>query len=61
MKAFVVARPGSDLTAAEVQRWVAETLAPYKVPAHVKFRDALPYNDAGKVLKHQLEADERPM
>jgi acyl-CoA synthetase (AMP-forming)/AMP-acid ligase II len=60
VKAFVVARPGSDLSAAEVQRWAAETLARYKVPAHVAFLDALPYNDAGKVLKHQLEAGERP-
>jgi len=60
VKAFVVARPGSTLTPAEVQRWAAETLARYKVPAHVAFLDVLPYNDAGKVLKHQLEAGERP-
>jgi acyl-CoA synthetase (AMP-forming)/AMP-acid ligase II len=56
VKAFVVPRPGSDLTAAEVQRWAGETLARYKIPTHVAFLDALPYNDAGKVLKHQLEA-----
>jgi acyl-CoA synthetase (AMP-forming)/AMP-acid ligase II len=58
VKAFVVPRPGSGLTPQDVQRWAAETLAAYKVPAHVELRDALPYNDAGKVLKHELERQE---
>jgi len=57
VKAFVVPRPGSDVTAAEVQRWAAEALAAFKVPAQVELRDALPYNDAGKVLKHLLEQE----
>jgi acyl-CoA synthetase (AMP-forming)/AMP-acid ligase II len=59
VKAFVVPRPGSDVTPADVQRWVAETLAAYKVPAHVELRDALPYNEAGKVMKHHLEQESR--
>lgn len=59
VKAFVVARPGSKLGAGDVQRWAAETLARFKVPAHVEFRDSLPYTDTGKVLKHQLEREER--
>jgi acyl-CoA synthetase (AMP-forming)/AMP-acid ligase II len=54
VKAFVVRRPGSHVTPDEVQRWVAEALARFKVPSHVELRDALPYNDAGKVLKHLL-------
>ena len=57
VKAFVVPRPGSDLTAADVQRWAAAALAAFKVPAQVELRDALPYNDAGKVLKHLLEQE----
>ena len=57
VKAFVVARAGSDLTAGEVQRWAATCLAAFKVPAHVELRAALPYTDTGKVLKHLLEAD----
>jgi acyl-CoA synthetase (AMP-forming)/AMP-acid ligase II len=55
VKAFVVARLGSDLSADDVRSWVAETLAPYKVPAYVELRDALPYTETGKVLKHELE------
>jgi len=53
-KAFVVVRAGADLTAPDVQRWVAEALAAFKVPALVEFRDALPYTDSGKVLKREL-------
>ncbi|MFG1925339.1 class I adenylate-forming enzyme family protein [Cryptosporangium sp. NPDC048952] len=44
-----------SLTAVEVQTWCAETLAPYKVPAHVHFVDALPYSATGKLLKRELE------
>lgn len=59
VKAFVVLRAGAELEPAEVQAWAAETLAPFKVPAHVERRDALPYTDTGKVLKQQLEREER--
>ena len=58
VKAFVVPRPGATVAAADVQRWVAETLAAFKVPAHVEFRTELPYTDTGKVLKQQLEREE---
>jgi acyl-CoA synthetase (AMP-forming)/AMP-acid ligase II len=55
VKAFVVVRDGASPTTAEVQQWVADALAPFKVPAHVAFVDALPYNESGKVLKIELE------
>lgn len=58
VKAFVVPRTGRSLTAGELQRWAVQALAPFKVPAHIEFRDALPYTDTGKVLKHQLEREE---
>jgi acyl-CoA synthetase (AMP-forming)/AMP-acid ligase II len=59
IKAFVVLRADGELSAADVQRWVGEGLAAFKVPAHVEFRSTLPYTDTGKVLKHELEAEER--
>src|SRR5262249_46455017 len=59
VKAFVVRSAGSELSVADVQRWAAEALAGYKVPAQVEFRDALPYTETGKVLKHLLERDAR--
>ncbi|WP_035855755.1 class I adenylate-forming enzyme family protein [Cryptosporangium arvum] len=46
---------GDGLTAADVREWVGRTLAPYKVPAHVRFVDALPYSATGKLLKRELE------
>ncbi len=59
VKAVVVRRPASTLDAPAVRAWSAQVLAPFKVPAHVEFRDRLPRNAAGKVVKHLLEANER--
>ena len=55
--AVIVRKPGSALDADAVRDWVAAELAKFKVPTHVVFRDALPYNATGKVLKHELEVD----
>jgi acyl-CoA synthetase (AMP-forming)/AMP-acid ligase II len=55
--AVVVRRVGSTIDAAEVQRFAAEALARYKVPAHVVFIAELPYTQSGKVLKHELERE----
>ena len=59
VKAFVIVREGATLTAGEVQSWVAEALARFKVPETVDFRATLPYTETGKVMKHELEAEER--
>ncbi|HEY6792336.1 MAG TPA: class I adenylate-forming enzyme family protein [Trebonia sp.] len=58
-KAFVVRRPGSDLTAGQARDWCAAALAAFKVPATVEFRESLPYTETGKLLKQQLEREER--
>ena len=55
--AVVVVRSGADLDADAIRDWVRATLASFKVPTHVVFRDALPYNATGKVLKHEVEAE----
>jgi fatty-acyl-CoA synthase len=54
LKAFVVPRNGNELTADEVQDYVKENLARYKVPRDVVFVDELPRNATGKVLKREL-------
>jgi acyl-coenzyme A synthetase/AMP-(fatty) acid ligase len=51
----VVRQPGSRLDAGGVRARAAEALAPFKVPAHVEFRNRLPRNAAGKVMSHLLE------
>ena len=57
--AVVVLHPGAELDVDAVQAWAAETLASYKVPAHVMFRAELPYNATGKVVKRDVEDDVR--
>ena len=56
-KAFVVARPGFVLTEDDVLAFCRERLANYKMPRRVEFRDTLPRNPSGKVLKRQLREE----
>jgi acyl-CoA synthetase (AMP-forming)/AMP-acid ligase II len=57
-KAYVVARPGADLTAEEVIAFVAERVAPYKKVRAVEFLDAIPRSASGKILRKDLRARE---
>ncbi len=55
VKAIVVPREGASLDEADVQAFVGETLAYYKVPSTVELRwEPLPRNATGKVLKPVL-------
>jgi acyl-CoA synthetase (AMP-forming)/AMP-acid ligase II len=56
LKAFVVTRAGVSLTAEEIQEYVKQNLARYKVPREVVFVEHLPRNATGKVLKRELAA-----
>ena len=52
--AFVVLKPGTSATEAELLDHLRAHLAGYKVPKAVVFLDALPISSAGKVLKREL-------
>ena len=52
-KAFVVC-PTGGLNAEELISWSRDRMAGYKVPRFVEFRDELPLNATGKVMKDQL-------
>ena len=54
LRAFVVIRPGQEVSEEEVKSYVRENLARYKVPREVVFIDELPRNQTGKVLKREL-------
>jgi long-chain acyl-CoA synthetase len=55
VKAVIEVAPGSELSADEVRRWVADKLADFKVPTYVEFYDGkLPRNASGKLLKNVL-------
>jgi 4-coumarate--CoA ligase len=53
-KAFVVRRPGSELSAADVQAFVAEHVASYKKIRVVEFVDTIPKSPSGKILRRML-------
>ncbi|MVU79332.1 AMP-binding protein [Nocardia sp. ET3-3] len=56
-KVFVVRRNGFELSEEDVRAYAKEQLANFKVPKYIEFRDELPYNAAGKVLKRQLREE----
>ncbi|TMA90576.1 MAG: acyl--CoA ligase [Deltaproteobacteria bacterium] len=58
--AFVVRRPGAAVTEADLRRFCREQLPAYKVPATIAFVDALPRNEAGKLLRAELSASRAP-
>jgi len=54
VKAIVVLKPGQELTAEELIEWSRPKLAGYKRPRSVDFRDVIPRNPSGKILKREL-------
>jgi long-chain acyl-CoA synthetase len=53
--ATVLLRPGMSATEDELQTFVGEHLAAYKVPSRIRFAtEMLPRNAAGKILKRQI-------
>jgi 2-aminobenzoate-CoA ligase len=62
VKAFVVLRPGHEANDAMVktlQDYVKQTIAPYKYPRRIEFRDALPRTETGKLQRFRLRAEAR--
>jgi 4-coumarate--CoA ligase len=53
-KAFVVAVPGSGITAEELQEYVAEHVSSYKRIRIVEFVDEIPKSPSGKILRRLL-------
>lgn len=57
VKAFVVPRPGhgaGELLVRELQDFVKRTIAPYKYPRAIEFRDSLPRTETGKLQRFRL-------
>jgi fatty-acyl-CoA synthase len=53
-RAFIVLRPGQDITAEALIAHCRARLAGFKTPKKIEFLDALPRNPSGKVLKREL-------
>jgi long-chain acyl-CoA synthetase len=56
--AVVTLRPGAWLSAPELIAYCKERMAAYKYPRRIEFRDELPKNTLGKVLKDELTGGE---
>ena len=54
VKAWVVVKPGEELSEEDVKEWCKDKLAKFKVPTHVEFRDELPKTTVGKILRREL-------
>jgi long-chain acyl-CoA synthetase len=58
VKVFVVLKAGMTATADEIVAHCRTSLAPFKVPKEVEFRETLPKTLIGKVLRRQLAEEE---
>jgi long-chain acyl-CoA synthetase len=54
VRAVVVLRPEAAASERDLKRHCSQALATYKVPQVWDFRDALPRNPSGKVVKRQI-------
>jgi long-chain acyl-CoA synthetase len=54
VKAFVVKKPGAELTEEELRGWCKDQFAAYKYPRIIEFRAELPTSATGKILKREL-------
>jgi long-chain acyl-CoA synthetase len=54
VKAWIVLKPGQTAEAEEIRVWCKDRLAPFKVPTHIEFKDALPKTTLGEILRREL-------
>ncbi|MFX0062346.1 MAG: class I adenylate-forming enzyme family protein [Candidatus Hermodarchaeota archaeon] len=57
-KAFVVIKEGQTTTEDQILKHCKENLADFKVPKYIEFRDNLPKNPTGKIMKVPLREEE---
>ncbi len=55
IKAYVVLSPNHTATPRELADYLAQQLAPFKVPRYWEFRNSLPHTPSERIAKHQLE------
>src|SRR3712207_1598452 len=55
--AAVVLKEGASATEDELREYVRHELRSSKMPENIEFREALPYNDLGKLLRRVLKSE----
>lgn len=58
-KAFIVPKAGKKLDVADINRFLNERLARYKIPKYIEFLDKLPKTASGKIRKSLLKEQNR--
>lgn len=57
-KGYIVLKEGESASEQEVIQYLRDRLASYKVPKYIEFRQGLPKNTTGKILKRVLRDEE---
>jgi fatty-acyl-CoA synthase len=57
--AFIIRKPGADVTAGDVKDFCRGRIARYKVPKYIAFVDRFPLTASGKVQKYKLQEQSR--
>jgi acyl-CoA synthetase (AMP-forming)/AMP-acid ligase II len=55
--AAIVVKPGASVAAEDLREFVKKRLRSSRAPQHVVFRDELPYNETGKLLRRVVRED----
>jgi long-chain acyl-CoA synthetase len=55
IKAWIIKKPGSNLTEEALFAWCKENITHYKVPKYLEFREDLPKTAVGKILRRHLQ------
>ncbi len=55
--AAVVTRAGQSVSQQELQDWVKDRMRSSRTPQRIEFRDELPYNETGKLLRRKVKAE----
>ena len=55
--AAVVLKDGASASVADLQAWVKNRLRSSRVPASIVFKDQLPYNEMGKILRRVVKQE----
>jgi crotonobetaine/carnitine-CoA ligase len=57
VKVTAILRDGSTLTAEALFQWATDAVPYYALPRYIEFRETLPKNPQGRVLKYELRAE----
>jgi acyl-CoA synthetase (AMP-forming)/AMP-acid ligase II len=57
VKVYVVLKPGESLPYEELVQWCTARLADFKIPRYIEYRDDLPKNVLGRVMKEVLKQE----